>query len=156
MRMSRLLIGKATTSNNLEIQRIVSTHQDQDFQFKCKASFTLWCRDMQDTVTEVQTFINSCLRRILKVHWPDKINNTSLWEKTQQIPAEREMGRRWGWIGHTLRKPVASTTRQALFWNPQGKRRRSRQRNTWRRDLLEDTNSRSWASPGTMTKLCQT
>ena len=49
MRMSRLLIGKATTSNNLEIQRIVSTHQDQDFQFKCKASFTLWCRDMEDT-----------------------------------------------------------------------------------------------------------
>ena len=28
---------------------------------------------------------------------------------------------------------------QALSWNPQGKRRRGRPRNTWRRDLLADT-----------------
>ena len=30
------------------------------------------------TVTKVQIFINSCLRRILRVHWPEKINNISL------------------------------------------------------------------------------
>ena len=36
------------TSNYLEIERIVSTYQDQDFQLKCKVSFTLWCRDMED------------------------------------------------------------------------------------------------------------
>jgi hypothetical protein len=28
------------------------------------------------------------------------------------------------WIGHTLRKPPNSITRQALKWNPQGKRSR--------------------------------
>ena len=39
-----------------------------------------------------------------------------------------------GWIGHTLRKPPANTTRQALSWNPQGKRRRGRPCNSWRRD----------------------
>ena len=27
--------------------------------------------------------------------------------------------RKWGWIRHTLRKPVTSTTPQALTWNPQ-------------------------------------
>ena len=37
-----------TTSNNLEVQRIVATYQDQDFQLKCKVNFTLWCRDMED------------------------------------------------------------------------------------------------------------
>ena len=34
---------------------------------------------------------------------------------------------------------TSSTTRQALTWNPQGKRRRGRPRNTWRRDLQADT-----------------
>ena len=46
------------------------------------------------TVAKVQTFINSCLRRILRVHWPDKISNISLWERAQQITAEREIKRR--------------------------------------------------------------
>ena len=91
------------------------------------------------TFTKVQTFINSCLRRVLRVHWPDKISNISLWERTQQIPAEQEMGRRkWRWIGHMLKKPLASTTRP-LSWNPQWKRRRGRPRNTWRQDVLADT-----------------
>ena len=67
------------------------------------------------TVTKVQTFINSFLRRILTVHWRDKISKISLWERTQRIPGEQEMGRRrWEWIGYTPRKPVASTTGQAL------------------------------------------
>ena len=46
--------------------------------------------------------------------------------------------RRWRWIGHTLRKPSTNITRQALFWNPQGKRKRGRPRNSWRRDLEAD------------------
>ncbi|RUS77407.1 hypothetical protein EGW08_014826 [Elysia chlorotica] len=33
------------------------------------------------------------------------------------------MKRKWGWIGHTLRKPASNITRQALDWNPQGKRK---------------------------------
>ena len=37
-------------------------------------------------------------------------------------------------IGHTQRKAVTITTRQALNWNPQGKRKRGRPRNSWRRD----------------------
>ena len=48
--------------------------------------------------------------------------------------AKQILRRKWGWIGHTLRKPAYSTTRQALTWNPQGKRKRGRPRNSWRRD----------------------
>ena len=92
------------------------------------------------TINKVQTFVNNCLRRILQIHWPDTISNSELWEKTQQRPVEEEIRRRrWAWIGHSLRKPVTSTTRQALTWNPQGKLRRGRPRNTWRRDLQADT-----------------
>jgi len=91
------------------------------------------------TTKKVQTFINSCLRRILRIRWPITINNEDLWQKTNQRPTDAEiMMRRWRWIGHTLRKPFTNLTRQALFWNPQGKRKRGRPRNSWRRDLEAD------------------
>ena len=97
-------------------------------------------RMTKTTIDKVQTFLNNCLRRILKIRWPDTISNTNLWESTRQLPAEEEIRkRRWGWIGHTLRKPPTSITRQALKWNPQGKRKRGRPKNTWRRDLEADT-----------------
>ncbi|KAK7105447.1 hypothetical protein V1264_016822 [Littorina saxatilis] len=71
---------------------------------------------------------------------PETISNADLWERTCQLPAEELIRkRRWGWIGHTLRKPSTNITRQALRWNPQGKRKRGRPRNTWRRDLEADT-----------------
>ena len=91
------------------------------------------------TMKKVQTFINTCLRRILKIRWPDTISNENLWMQTNQKPVDQDiMHRRWRWIGHTLRKPATSTTRTALSWNPQGKRKRGRPRNTWRRDLDAD------------------
>ena len=55
--------------------------------------------------------------------------------ETQQEPVAKQILRRkWGWIGHTLRQPASSTTRQALTWSPQGKRKRGRPRNSWRQD----------------------
>nr|KAG5687490.1 hypothetical protein BaRGS_017082 [Batillaria attramentaria] len=92
---------------------------------------------------KIQTFLNTCLRRIFNIRWPEKIRNEELWERAGQEPVAKQILRRkWGWIGHTLRKPASSTTRQALTWNPQGKRKRGRPRNSWRRDteaeLLRD------------------
>ncbi|XP_073714068.1 uncharacterized protein [Misgurnus anguillicaudatus] len=92
------------------------------------------------TTKKVQTFINSCMRKILQIRWPNTISNHDLWQKTNQLPAEDEiLKRRWRWLGHTLRKPASNITRQALNWNPPGKRKRGRPRNTWRRDLAADT-----------------
>ena len=96
-------------------------------------------RTTKSIIQKVQTFINGCLRRILQIRWPHTISNADLWQRTNQIPVEEEMRRRrWGWIGHTLRKPANNITRQALKWNPQGKRKRGRPRNTWRRDFEAD------------------
>ena len=56
-----------------------------------------------------------------------------------QKPLPAQIGKRkWGWIGHTLRKPSNNITRQALTWNPQGGRRRGRPRNSWRRSTLAE------------------
>jgi hypothetical protein len=46
--------------------------------------------------------------------------------------------RKWSWIGHTLRKPSGITEKDALDWNPQGKRRRGRLKKTWKRTVEEE------------------
>ena len=90
-------------------------------------------------VSKLQSFINGCLRKIMGIHWPDTIRNVVLWKRTKQQPIDREiLRRRWRWIGHTLRKPAQRVTRQALRWNPQGKRKRGRPRSTWERELEGD------------------
>ena len=43
--------------------------------------------------------------------------------------------RKWSLIGHTLRKPKDNITKQALQWNPSGKRSRGRPKHTWRRAM---------------------
>nr|KAG5692989.1 hypothetical protein BaRGS_011625 [Batillaria attramentaria] len=72
---------------------------------------------------KTQTFFHTCLRLIFNIRWPEKIQNEELWERAGQEPVAKQILRRkWGWIGHNLRKPASSTTHQALTWNPQGKR----------------------------------
>ena len=84
---------------------------------------------------KIQTFFNTCLRSIYNIQWQEKIRNEDLWERAGQEPVAKQILRRkWGWIGHTLRKPASSTTRQALTWNPQGKSKRGLPRNSRRRD----------------------
>ena len=81
---------------------------------------------------KIQTYINTCLRRIYNIRWPELISNDDLWERAGQEPVAKEiLKRKWSWIGHTLRKPASSITRQALTWNPQGKRKRGWPRNSW-------------------------
>ena len=67
------------------------------------------------------------------------VRNADLWERTRQQPIALEIRRRkWRWIGHTLRKDQSNITRQALEWNPQGKRKRGRPKQTWRRSLIDE------------------
>ncbi|KAJ8359589.1 hypothetical protein SKAU_G00161140 [Synaphobranchus kaupii] len=38
-----------------------------------------------------QIFTNTCLRRILRICWPDIISNQELWQRTRQQPVEEEI-----------------------------------------------------------------
>ena len=88
---------------------------------------------------KLQTFVNRCLRRILKIKWPDTISNVELWKITNQKEITIEIKRRKRtWIGHTIRKEYKAVERIALDWNPQGSRTRGRPRNTWKRTVLEE------------------
>ena len=65
------------------------------------------------TLKRIQTFVNHCLRRILQIHWMDRVSNKDLWNRTHQAQIEIEiLKRRRGWLGHTLRKPSTNITRQ--------------------------------------------
>ncbi|VDP35168.1 unnamed protein product [Schistosoma curassoni] len=99
-------------------------------------------RTTTTTIKKVQVFINSCLRKIFNIHWPETISNSLLWERTNQLPAEEEIRkRRWKWIGHTLHQSSNCITRQALTWNPEGKRKRGRPKSTLRRKIEADMKS---------------
>ncbi|VDO67373.1 unnamed protein product [Schistosoma curassoni] len=90
-------------------------------------------------IKKVQVFINSCLRKILNIPWPDTISNSLLWERTNKLPAEEEIRkRRWKWIGHTLRKSSNCITRQALTWDLEGKRKSGTPKNTLRPEIKAD------------------
>ena len=95
------------------------------------------CETWRMTKTDemkLNTFLHKCIRRILKIRWPMKVSNEDLLERTQMKPASQEVKRRrWKWIGHVLRMEPSRHPRIALTWRPQGKRKRGRPRETWRR-----------------------
>jgi Reverse transcriptase (RNA-dependent DNA polymerase)/Domain of unknown function (DUF6451) len=95
--------------------------------------------------SKLQTFVNRCLRNILGIWWPNTISNQDLWKKTNQKCINLEIKKRkYGWIGHTLRKDGNEVCHQALEWNPQGTRRPGRPKATWRRTVLQECDKKSF------------
>ena len=82
------------------------------------------------TTNRLQTFVDSCLRRILGVWWPETTDNERLWQRAWQ--------RRWRWTGHTNCKPgtISITWQQ----EPREEMERGQPRNTWHCDLEADAN----------------
>jgi hypothetical protein len=99
------------------------------------------------TTQKLQAFVNRCLRNILGIWWPRIITNQELWEKTGQsdINVDVEIKRRkYGWIGHTLRKSRNEICDSVLEWNPQGKRSRGCPKATWRRTVMKESGRKSF------------
>jgi len=49
------------------------------------------------------------------IQWPEFIRNEELWARAEQQRIDIQIKRRkWGWIGHTLRKPTSNVARHAL------------------------------------------
>lgn len=110
------------------------------FSSNVKSTLLYGCESWNCTggdIQSLQAFCNRCLRKILKIFWPNVISNRDLWERTDETPIRNEIAKRkWSWIGHVMRRPQNDISRMAIDWNPQGSRRRGRPANTWRR-LLE-------------------
>ncbi|VDP52739.1 unnamed protein product [Schistosoma mattheei] len=120
-------------STNIKV-RIVNTNVKTVLLYGAET----W-RTTTTIIKKVQVFINSRLRKILNIHWPDTTSDGLLWERTNQLPDEEEISiRRWKRIEHTLWKSSNCITRQALTWNPEGKRKKGRPKNTLRREIESD------------------
>ncbi|XP_048478528.1 uncharacterized protein LOC125488872 [Plutella xylostella] len=97
---------------------------------------------------QLQVFVNRCLRRILRIYWPNKISNDQLRERCHDTLIDQQIKRRkWNWIGHTLRRNSDHIPKQAMDWNPQGKRKRGRPKQTWRRTVVDEAKKigKSWS-----------
>ena len=95
--------------------------------------------DYNEIQRKIQTFVDRCLRYILRIWWPNIIYNKDLWKATGVEDINLEIrNRKFRWIGHTLRKVDGEIPKAALHWNPQGNRKRGRPKNSWRRSVLKE------------------
>ncbi|XP_075161887.1 uncharacterized protein LOC142234612 [Haematobia irritans] len=136
---NRLNKGRAAFASLEKVWRskYISTTKIKIFNATIKSVILYGCETWNSAIKDLQTIqviINRCLRKIVRIFWPNTITNEELWRTTKQQSALLEIRRRkWMWIRHTLRKPHDDIARTALDWNPQGSRRRGRPANTWRR-----------------------
>lgn len=142
----RKALGAYITLNKVWKNSVYSLTTKIKIFKSCVLSVLLYGCETWCVTTEIKdglrVFVNRCLRRILGIWWPNIISNELLWMRTDMKDVNYEIRKRkFGWIGHTLRKPPAEICRQALTYNPQGSRRRGRPKTTWRRSTLIEVNS---------------
>jgi hypothetical protein len=87
---------------------------------------------------KIQTFVNRCLRYILRMWWPNIISN-----KDGARRYKFRENKNFRWIGHTIGKEDGETTTVALLWNSQGSMKTGRPKNSWRRSVIKEA-GRSW------------
>ena len=107
---------------------------------------------------QIAVFHTTCLRKIHRIFWPQKITNAELYRISNQEPIVETITRkRWRWVGHILRRESDNITKRALRWTPEGRRRRGRPRTTWRRTLESEaqTHQKSWSDLEMLAKDCQ-
>ena len=85
---------------------------------------------------KLDTFRNKWLRRLLKIYWPMRVSNEEVRKRANNdIISELVRKRRLTWIGHVLRMDNSCLPRVSLTWAPEGKRKRGRPKETWRRTV---------------------
>ena len=102
-------------------------------------------RMTKNDIQKCETFQNKCLKRIMKIFWPIKVTNSELREKANIKSVEETMKeKRWKYIGHILRRDRNDNRRIALQWTPEGKRKKGRPKETWRRMAEKELKEMGW------------
>ena len=95
--------------------------------------FECW-KLMAKLANKLETFENRCLRKILGVFWPNTITNEELHSKTDATSLATQIER----LGHLCRMSPGALLKTALRWTADGKRRRGRPKETWRRTVEKE------------------
>ncbi|KAL0187117.1 hypothetical protein M9458_018787, partial [Cirrhinus mrigala] len=147
------------TLNNVWRSSQYSVHTKLRIYQSCVLSALLYgseCwRMTEGDLNKLSTFHTTSLRKILRIFWPRKISNHDLLQRCKQEDMDTIITRRrWRWIGHVMRKDCTSISKTALHWTPEGKRKRGRPKNTWRRTVEAElkTLNHTW---GTIEKLAK-
>jgi hypothetical protein len=75
---------------------------------------------------------------------PLKMHHEDLWKLTESGDINLEIRRRkFGRLGHTLRKDRSEICTTDLTYNPQGKRKKGRPKKTWLRTTLKESGKAS-------------
>ena len=64
------------------------------FNSNVKSALVYGCETWRATQTmqqKIQTLFNTCLRRIYKIQWQEKIRNEDLWERARQEPVAKQI-----------------------------------------------------------------
>ena len=78
-----------------------------------------WRTNVAD-MNKLDAFHRKCMRKILKVFWPNQITNEELYHQTNTQPLSVTIKiRRWRWIGHVLRRDGNRDLTQQDGWKTQ-------------------------------------
>ena len=98
-------------------------------------------------VKKLDRFQFTCLKRILRIWWPQRIRNDTISQVTGVKKISDEIRRRrWNWIGHVFRKERNDDCMVAMECQPKGKRTLGRPKTTWRRTVKKESRQERWAS----------
>jgi len=105
-------------------------------------------RTTKADVKKLDAFLHKSLRRILKIYCPMRITNEEVRRRAgiRETTSDQVARRRWTWLGHVLRMDHHSHPRIAFTWVPEGKRKRGRPRETWRKTVEREIKDRGLRS----------
>ena len=89
--------------------RIFNTNVKAVLLYGCET----W-KNSKSITAKLQVFINKCLRKILRIFWPDQITNRALWKRTNQLRIDLQIReRKWGWpyTAKTIRRHSQASPR---------------------------------------------
>ena len=88
---------------------------------------------------QIDAFDTKCLRKMLNIHWSDRVTIKEVRIRSGQPLASASICRRcMSCLGHVTRLPPTRPAQQALWWTPTGQRRRGRPRMNWRQTVDGD------------------
>ena len=125
------------------------------FKSKVIAVLLYGCESWRMTKVDeakLDIFQHKCLHRLLKIYWPMRVSNEEVRSRpnTETI-SELVRKRRRTWIGHLLRMDYSCLPQVTLTWALEGKRKRGRHKDTWRRTVEKERMAmgfNSWAEAG--------
>ena len=101
----------------------------------------------------LDVLLHRWLRRIFRIDWRLHVTNEEVRRRAgvKELLSQTVRKRRWTFIGHTLRRDVSDLARTALTWTPEGRRKRGRPKETYRRTVereREQLGLHSWSAAG--------